>query len=244
MNTRKDSYDVSSEKKGNNSDKIKSELEKLSKKGIITSTDIAELNRKYKGDPDIINEIVKRNAKRYSKIRKQAKEAARQIHSKFASGTRPFHEILDRIMKYKIKQKWSDAEYDEFKKELSHLLTGRRAMEIDYNPNLLRYRSKISSALGSVEVVDTGLNIKESEHKVLNEILSLFESTSSLHRSVFMNSLMYDDCSLVATTGKYKGDTHIASNHIHPVLACLYLPKLDIFEIHTLYANFGSIIKC
>ncbi len=123
-------------------------------------------------------------------------------------------------------------------------MTGNRAREIDYNQNILTYRSRINRALGNTRpVVEEGLKIKESEQGVLSEILSMWQRSSSLHKSVFMHSLMYDDCSLVAMTGEFKRDKHVASNYIHPIIACMFLPKFDIFEFHMLYSNFGSIIK-
>lgn len=239
-----DASDISKKSSGANNDKIKSELENLAKKGQLTPSDIAELYNKYGDDEAIIEEILRLNTKRHSKIKKQAREIAEKIYRKFSDGSRPLHEILDRMMKYKIQNKWSDSEYEEFRKELQYLLTGNRAMEVDYNQNLSSYRSRINRALGTSRTTfDEGLKIKETEHGVLNEILSMYDKTSALHRSVFMHSLMYEDCSLVAMTGEFKRDRYIATNYIHPLIACMFLPKLDLFEIHMLYSNFGSIVK-
>src|SRR5690606_3716664 len=105
--------------------------------------------------------------------------------------------------------KWSDFEYDEFRKELQYQLTGYRALEIDYNQKL--NRSRINRALGNDLIkfeYGKGLIIKESEHPILSEILGLYESTQSLHKSVFMHSLMYEDCSIVAMTGEYDRKKH------------------------------------
>ena len=71
----------------------------------------------------------------------------------------------------------------------------------------------------------------------------MYEKSSTRYKSNFMLSLMYTDCSLVAMTGEYKRERHIASNYIHPLIACMFLPKFDIFEIHMLYSNFGNIVK-
>lgn len=227
-------------------DKIKQEVENLSKKRYpLSPSDIAELYRKYKNDDAIIDEIIRLRTKRHQKVKKQAQQIAEIIHRKYSSGTRPLHEILDKMMKYKTRHNWSDSEYDEFRKELQYLLTGTRAMEIDYNQNIVANRSRINKALGSTRITreEIGLNIKESENGTLSEILSMYKKSLSLHKSVFMHSLMYEDCSLVAMTGKYNREHHTASNHIHPLIACMFLPKFEIFEIHMLYSNFGSIIN-
>jgi len=242
---RKESFEVSSEKKpsGSHKDKVKAEVEKYIKKGQPTAMDLAELQKKYADDEKFIDTFLHEMAKRYHKIRKQARKVATNIATKYRDGRRPLHEILEKMMKYKSENKWSDAEYDEFRKELSSMLTGNMAMEIDLNPNLMAYRSRINRTLGYRYVKEEGINLKDTEHGVLNEILSMYQQYASLHKSIFMGSLMYEDCSLVAMTGEYKRDKHMASNYIHPILACMFLPKFDIFEIHMLYANFGSIIK-
>jgi hypothetical protein len=230
-------------------EKVKLELEQLAKKGHITPADIIALYQKYPDKDSIVEEILRIRARQIRKIKEKARKLAERISNKYSLGSVPLHEILDKMLRYKVKHKWSDAEYDEFRKELSGILTGTKALEVDYNKNLVSYRSRISRALGSPYIVyealqyEHGLRIKDTEHSTLNDILKMYQNSFSLHRSVFMHSLMYEDCSLVAMTGEYKRDRHIASNHIHPLIACMFLPKFDIFEVQMLYSNFGSIIK-
>jgi len=244
MAARKDSFESSDRKtSGSVDEKINAEVEKIiENEGKFTQRDISQLRKKYK-DESIVDGILKAYSKRQRKIRKQAKEIAAKIAKKYRDGTRPLHEILDRMLKYKNENKWSSFEFDEFRKELYHLLTGDRAMEIALNQNLIQYRSRINSALGAPYIEDGGLSIKDSEHGVLNEILSMYDKSLALHKAVFMQGLIYDDCSLVSMTGEYKREKHIASNHIHPLIACMFLPKISIFELQMLYSNFGSIIK-
>lgn len=231
---------------GNNiADKIKQELENMTKKGPLSQADIVALYNKYPNNEAFVDELLRMNSKRFLKLKKHAREMAEKVYEKYSQGNMPLHEILDKMMKYKSRNKWSDAEYDEFRKELSGLLHGNRMLEIDYNQNILTNRSRINKTLGNATTVprEEGLRIKDTEHGVLNEILSMYDSSLTMHRSVFMHSLMYQDCSLVAMTGEYKRDRHNANNYIHPLIACMFLPKFDLFEIHMLYSNFGSIIK-
>lgn len=242
---RDDNDESKNQDQGENGDQIREEVENLSRKGNLPSpSDISELYNKYGNRDGIVEEILRQRSKRHNKVRKQARKIAEKIYRKYSSGTRPLHEILESMLKYKQENGWSDAEYDEFRKELSYLLTGNRALELDYNQNIAAQRSRINKTLGSgIVTIQEGLRIKDNEHGILSEILSMYEKSSSLHKSVFMHSLIYEDCSLVAMTGQYKRERHIASNYIHPLLACMFLPKFDIFEIHMLYSNFGSIIK-
>lgn len=222
---------------------IKKELERLEKKGSFNNNDLNELMKKYPNE-DVMNIYNHYKAKIYSRIRKQAQKAAQKVHRKFSDGNRPLHEILKRMMKFKVQNGWSDLEYDTFRKELAYLLTGQRPYEIEYNQNIPAYRTRINKTLGSMRVETGEMNISDSEHAVLAQILSSYEKSLPLYRNVFMHGLTYNDCSLVAMTGEYKRDRHDANNHIHPLIACLFLPKFEILETHMLQSNFGNIIKC
>nr|WBF70783.1 hypothetical protein [Megavirus caiporensis] len=244
---RRDTFDIQedgSKKSSANIEKIAAEYENLMKKGYVTPEEHAALYNKY-GDAEAqIDRVIAMDAKKRRKIKKQARELAEKVYYRYSSGSKPTHEILEEMMKYKAKHKWSDAEYDAFVKELKYMLTGNRAMEIAYNQDIAANRSRINRAIGNSRIVEErGINIKESEKTTLAEIIAMYEKTAPLHRMVFMNSIMYQDCSLVAMTGEYKRDRHLASNYIHPLLACMFLPKFDILETHMLYSNFGSIVK-
>ncbi|AYV85014.1 MAG: putative core protein [Satyrvirus sp.] len=244
---RKESFELTDESKkssGNSSDKIKMEVEELAKKKSLTPTDISKLSKKYEDDETIIDEILRLYSKRSTEVRRQAKRIAEKIYRNFSEGKRSLHSILNKMMKYKIKHKWTDVEYDELRKELSHLLSGTQAMEIDYNQNIMAFRSRINRALGDTRLtIDDGLKVKDNELGVVGEIISMYDSSLYIHKSVVMSSLMYEDCSLVAMTGKFKKERHLPTNYIHPLIACMFLPKFDIFEFQMLYSNFGSIIK-
>ena len=232
-------------KREDRSRNIKNDIEKLARKGFpLSPSDLADLYHKYPNDETVVDELINLRSKRYRRIKEYARKAAKKIHDRYASGDKPLHEILNKMMSFKTKHKWSDTEYDEFRKELTSLLSGNRAREVDYNQNIRTNRSRINRAIGTSTVIqERGLRITQEEHGTLNEILAMYERTLSLHKSVFMHSLMYQDCSIVAMTGKFDRSKHIASNHIHPLIAAMFLPRFELFDIHMLHSNFGSIIK-
>ncbi len=103
---RRDAFDFSGDsKKSNiNADKIKEEVEKLKdKRGNLTPAVIAELYNKYPDNEAIVDEILRLSTKRYNKIRKQAKEIAEKVYRKYSEGTRPLHEIFEKMMRYKAR---------------------------------------------------------------------------------------------------------------------------------------------
>ena len=250
---RKDSYDVSitqnregrgeNRAKGASQDKIKAELERISQKGQITPRDILELSEKYKDDESIVEEVLRLYSKRYEQVKKRAREVAQKIYRKYQDGDRPLHEILNKMLKYKQENNWSDAEYDEFRRELSFLLHGVKPREIQQNTGLGMLTSRINRALGIQIPEQPGLRLREGEQAVVNEVHTEVEKTRSLHQAVSMQSLTHEDCSIQSITGEYKPDRHMASNHIPALIACMFLPKFEIFEAHMLYASIGNIIK-
>lgn len=230
----------------NRSDEIKADIERLSKSDGISRADIAKLREKYNNDDAIVDNILNHNMKRHKKTVEMAQKMAEKIHKSMLKNNKPLHTMLQKLVQMKKEKGWTDSEFDEFKKELTRRLTGRHELEIVYNQNLSSYRSKINNAIGysrNLYQETEDINAKPDDMPIISEIISLFESTIQLHRRVFMSSLIYNDCGLVAMTGEFKRDRHIASNHIHPLIACMFLPKLGIFETHMLYSNIGSIVK-
>jgi len=55
--------------------------------------------------------------------------------------------------------------------------------------------------------------------------------------------MQYTDCDLEAITGGYDRNLHRPSEHIHPVVAALFLPKFDVVENFFLFSNIAGIVK-
>ena len=240
-------FDSSSNAPSVDKDKFKAEVDRLCKKGMPTPADAAELYRKYPNDERFVGEVLKALDKKYAHILNKARKVAQKVRVKFETGMRPLHEILDKMIRYKEDNNWSDAQYSIFTNELTKILSGRQAYEIDYNQELIMNRSRINRTLGYRKTDEGKLQIKESEHGILAEILSQYEMTLSLYNSSMMSSMIYSnrlEDNILAMTGEYIRGKHIASNHIHPIIACMFLPKFELFEYHMLYSNIGRIIKC
>jgi len=212
---------------------------------MITPFDIIELSKKYKNDEEIVDNILRIYTKKYERIKERARHVAEKIYNKYHNGDRPLHEILTKMLKYKKDNGWSDSEYAEFQRELSFLLSGgiQQRQTSNINNSMLPFRSRINKTLGIHIPYEEPFDIKSSEMGVLAEIINNFEKNRETHRSVFMQSLMYTDCCTYAMTGTFSRDKHIGSNHIHPLLACMFIPKFCIFETHMLHSNIGNIVK-
>ena len=165
------------------------------------------MRNKYKKDDAVLDAVVHQYEKRARRIKKQARETAMKIARHYEKSDTPLHAIIDKMRKYKHKHKWTDFEFDEFRKELSNILTGARVLEIDYGQHLITRRSKINKVLGGVEPtfnVGDGLNIKESEQPIYRD-LSIYDKSLQLYNAVRLNALTYGDCDIMAMLGNSKG---------------------------------------
>ena len=227
-------------------EKIKADIERIMKErnGEPDEQDYIRLYDRYEKNPHLVDQLLKASAKRSKRIRESARKAAINILDKYDGTDRPMHEILQRLSKWKKENKWTDEQYDTFYRELTSLLSGSRAQEIDYNQNVRSNRSRINRALGNqLTMRDSGLRMADTDGKYLDEILALYEQNIDLFQDVCIHSQMYADCSHVALTGKYKREKGVASRHIHPLFACMFFPKFEYFETRMLRSNMGAIIK-
>jgi len=237
-------FDTSTPNHKGRKEDVHRELEKLrTMKGPIRQY-IQELYKKH--PEEFVDELNKLNGKRLDKIRKKAESVAKKVITKYANTNKPLHEILAKMVKYKNQNNWTDVEYEIFRSDLEKRFQGKRAYEIDYNQESNEFRSRINRTLGYRPhlVYEEGLKIKDTEHGHLSEILSMYERSLPLYRSNFVDSLVYEDCGLQAISGEFNSGKHIASSHIHPLIAAMFIPKIGIFENQVVYSNIGEMLKC
>lgn len=241
---RKDSYEVPDSGKN---DPLVAEIEALCHKGMPTAADLQAIRKKYPDNDATVAKIIKTCLKKNRKIHKIAEKVAMKIKTKYELRGKPMHEIYERMLKYKKDNKWSDLQYSLFMKELSRLLSGlpsNKNAEMHHGDILAFSRSRIASTLGKPEFKQGKLEIKDSEQGILNEILSLHDANALEYNTNMMLNLTHTDCSIVSMSGAFNRQKHNPANHIHPVIAALFLPKFELLEYHMLYADIGRIIKC
>jgi len=235
----RDSFIVTNKKEkiNNNSDKLKTAFEEYAKNP--SHAKLIEISKKYKDDENFMEELGKYISKKTKHIRKNAKKLAEKIMKKYGNNVRPTHEILKKMLKFKEDYKLSDMEYDMFRRFLSEMIEGRYRGKHE----IIHNNTRIGKTLGQKYQADAGINIKDADQGILAEILKMYNDNFFFHEQLTYNTIIYDDCSIVAMTGNYDRNKHIVSNYIHPILAAMFLPKIEIFELQMLQSNFGRMIK-
>lgn len=205
--------------------------------GVNTKTQLQNLKMKY-GDDKLAEKIHQEFLKKYNHIVKKATTFAERIKEKYGNAQHPLSDILEKAGKYKKKYHLSDIEFAEFHRIYESQLTGK-------NIDMLVPENNIQKLLGTITTDNQGFkkNLEPDEYKVLQDILKLNAASKSLYSQVFLQSAQYQDCAIEALTGEYKKDLHVVSNHVHPVIAAMFLPKINILEQFFLHSNISNIIR-
>jgi hypothetical protein len=220
--------------------KVNAEVAALFRMGnqVDQSTLIA-LRKKY-GDSDLADKIQEVFMERHRIVVKGAKKFAEAIRNKYANSNVPYHQLLMKARLHAQKLGISAAEFAEFQRIYEQELSGSgRANEVVLPlTNMMKVLGNITSG-GATE----GFNVGSGDYRNLQEILRLYEASKPLHSQIVLQSLQYESFDKVAMEGSLDTSRHNPGEHVHPVVAAMFLPKINLFDSHFLYANISGIIK-
>ena len=222
-----------------NSSSINDEVQRLLRKnGKITPSDFIKLKERY-GDDDLVDGIQNMYAEKYTHITQKAKKFAQLIRDKYSNSQTPFHILLEKAIKYKTKYLLSDDEFAEFQRIYEQELVGNKSTDI------IRPQTNLMKVLGGITFDYNGFKSKlsDDDYKYLQEILKLHATTKPLHAQVLLQSMQYTDCAVESLSGTYNRDLNRIGDHVHPVIAALFLPKFRIVDEFFLWSNIAGIIK-
>lgn len=226
---------------GKRTDKPSAEIDKLLKMNITDNSVINELKSKY-NDENKVHSIYEQYKIHLENIKRVANKFKTLIHEKYHGSNVEISEIFkNKAPKFKEKYSLSDAEYDLFIKFIF--------ADPEYK-NYSLYNvpiSKLSKTLGyaSTGFTDGKLNYSQQESDELQQILKLHADTAMLHNAVVVQSFKHrqnpGNPRLLYNT--YDHRKHSPYTFIHPVLAAMFLPSINYFDEHMLYASITNIVK-
>ena len=236
-----DSFDTRygrNESSNKKSGSVESEVQKLLRKsGKVTSIEFNRLRSLYK-DEDLVSKIQTAYIEKQGNITKKARKFAQLIREKYADTQTPFHLLLEKAYKYKVKYGLNDDEFAEFQRIYEQELVGIKSNEI------VQPFTNIQKLLGGI-TLDRGFTgkIDESDAKYLQEIVKLHAESRGLHAQLLLQSMQYRGLDFEALNGVYDRNLHRVGEHIHPVVAALFLPKFSVVESFFLFSNIAGIVK-
>jgi hypothetical protein len=221
--------------------KVDDEVDRLFKKtkGNVSAASLNSLRRKYT-DVELADKVQAQFVEKHRKITKKAKKFAQLIRERYSDEQYPFHLLINKALKYKTKLGLSDAEFSEFQRIYEQELVGQKSSEA-FVP--ATYMQKVLGGL-TADGSSQGFNVSDNDYRHLQEILKLASSSRPLHAQVVLQSMQYKDCGSEAVNGLYDpAHGHRLGQHVHPVVAALFLPKFKFVEQHFLMANLAGLVK-
>jgi hypothetical protein len=227
-----------------NDDKVKSAVAKIFKEMAKNSNykiNINKLGEEY-GNIKVVDEIQKTWVEKTNYINKKAKKFAQLIREKYSNSRLPFHIILEKARLFKTKYNLSEDEFAQFQRIYEQELVGLKSSEVAFPiTNMMKVLGTVTS--GVKQIANNFLN--DQDTKIMQDILKLHASSRPLHAQVLLQSIQYQDCAFEALTGEYRRELgHRPGESIHPVIAAMFLPKIQVLEQHFLHSNISSIVKC
>jgi len=236
-----DNSSYSRTKPSGNKNTVDDDVRRLFKKnkGTVDANEFIKLRSKY-DNQDLVDQIQSLYLEKHQKIVKRAKKFATLIREKYSNSNYPFHVLLEKAYKFKQKHGLSDEEFSEFKRIYEQELVGISS------PDVIKPTTNMMKVLGTMSSGFEGpkFKVSDTDYKHLQEILKLHSVSRPLHAQVMLQSIQYTDCSYEALSGQYKKELGMRpGEHVHPVIAALFLPKIQALEDHFIYANMANIVK-
>jgi hypothetical protein len=195
---------------------------------------LAHLRGKH-NDTDFVNKIFDAYKERQEYIMKKSRKFKRVIIDRYGSLSRD--KLLPKAKKYQNKYNIDDDEFNYF----YMLIVSDRNLVGNVNVP----HTKMSHVFGhTAGVASTGrLNVPTKDIKILDEIMRAHGESSPLHSQVVIQSVLYTSCASEAIQGQFNPAKHNPYSYVHPVVAALFLPKVQYLDRHMLIANLSNIIK-
>ena len=196
------------------------------------------LRQKYQ-DSDLVNKIQDIFSEKQKTIIKGAKKFADAFRRKYSQADLPYHQLLNKARAHAKKHHISEDVFAEFQRMYEQELSGTsRANEVALPlTNLMK-------VLGNLTLdVQGGFNIGEADSRNLQEIIKEYELSKPLHAQALLQALQYEDLALQGLTAVIDRTKNNPGEHVHPVIAALFLPKINLVESHFLYSNIAGIVK-
>src|SRR5437868_2550747 len=197
----------------------------------------AELKKKYGDDQEFIHKAMTVYQQRKKRVKAKANRLKLQILQKYGNAGLSHAKLMKKAQKYAKKYKFNHSDMELF----NRLLISEN-ME-DYNE--VYPATEMSKLLGfdtSYVKTSSKMNVTGKDASVVEEILSDYNKTKIMHHHVIAQALMYKDCDPIALIGEYDNTKFNLYNHIHPVIAALFLIKSDLLEERILLSNIGYIV--
>ena len=199
---------------------------------------LMSLRQKYRDD-DLVNRIQQVFVMKHRMIVKGAKKFAEAFRKRYGANDIPYHQLLDKARAHAKKHKIGGDAFAEFQRMYEQELAGTSKANEVVMPvtNLMKVLGNISTD------IEGSFNIPDEDYHYVNDIMMEWEVSRPLHAQTILQGLQYKDVGQNALIGIINRGTQNPGDHIHPVIAAMFIPKIDLFESHFLQSNIARIVR-
>lgn len=223
-----------------NMDEMEKKVDKLIKKYADVPDAkyriIKELQEEYKDD-EIKDTILNRYQDKLEKVKRVAEKVKVKLLAKFPNLN--VKDYIKKLAPYKTKYKITDSEMNLVIGLLFRTSPVTQTVEFD------RPYTEMTRALGFEPAslnLGSKMVVKQDEMEHLQAILQLNGLYKELHNQVSLQSLVYTDCSLRAIVGNFDRTKNNMFSFIHPIIAALFIPKINVIDNHFIQASISNIV--
>lgn len=215
---------------------VDTEVQKLLRNNPANSGDLINKLRMRLNDENLVNQIQKEYVSKHTSLLKKARKFAKLVRDRYGDRNLPFHILLEKAYVFKVKHGLTNEEFGEFQRIYEQELVGLKA------PDVYSYANNMVKLLGGPNTVGLGGKLEGQDYKYVQEIVKMHSVNKVLHSQVFLQSITYTDCAFQSLTGTYNSASHNPLDHVHPVVAALFIPKVKSLDENLLLANLAKIV--
>jgi hypothetical protein len=223
------------------------EVQQLIKNGVmqLSPDTVNKLRAKY-SDDNIVDSVMEYFTARRAKISKVAKIFMDAFERKYRDdlSSMSLSKFMKKTLKYKKRYNLADEELAEvqrlFESRLFNSSPSISALTSVTFPNTTLSRSFGYPITESTDPIKPS---NADEYASVQNLLKMHQMYRSIHSYIIIQTMTFTDLQTEAISGTFKPDRHDANRHVHPVLAALFLPKIDLLEERMLYASVAGIVN-
>ena len=225
---------------------IEKEVSELIKKGADKAS-INDLRHKF-GDDKVFDVIQEAYFEKLASIRKRSIKFTKLIERKYGMYGYPLHIILNKALKYKKRYNLTEEEFELFRQYYQKSLNMRNNSN---KYNVLVPNTNMAKVFGDDPYTTDKIHTNDGDHRIIKDIITLYDLNRANWQQVTLQSITYDyfTLALIHTNNQVNipiqllDKTTNYSSFIHPVIAAMYLPKINKFDEYFLFTNLAYILR-
>jgi hypothetical protein len=195
---------------------------------------------KSESDVDNLKKLFRRELEL---VKKYANKYSRKILNEVGKANLTDSQIFEYVMEQSKKHSFSRPITDAIYREVSHRLS-----EFPSRSSYFRFtpykNTKVGKGLGYSSYENyNSVRVGKEDKDTIDNIMKLHQANLMTHDFIVKQSLSYTDCALGAITGEFKADSNNPMVSVSPVVAALFIPKINILEETMLLSSITNIIK-